>query len=57
MQHRCLPTTTTIHIYLRSENPPFHYIRPLEVLVVRLTAIMQSHGVGRMRAQVNALCA
>ena len=54
---RRLPAATAIHIYLRAEGTPLYYVRPLEVLVVCSISTMSSARVGRVRAQVNALCA
>jgi hypothetical protein len=47
MQNGCVPAlSSTMHVNIRAECPPLHYIRPLEVTVFHLTPFMHSHGVG-----------
>ena len=57
MQRGCVPATSTMHVNIRSEGPPLHYIRPFELLVFYCTPIMHSIGVGWVLAQVDALWA
>jgi hypothetical protein len=53
MQRGCVPATSTMHVKVLAESPPLHYIRSLKVLVFYWTPIMNSIGVGWVRAQVN----
>jgi hypothetical protein len=54
IQRGCVPATSTMHVNIRSEGPPLHYTRPLELLVFYCTPIMHSIGVGWVLAQVDA---